>query len=391
MSAIGTTPLVVRELQLNYLWPQYSLPWNNFFGRVQPNPFYLQNQLRNITIREVQSPLSFTSRPVVDSGNGYIYSTITVPKWSEINSFTSTEQTSSALKVFVGPYVDVAKDIAGLEYQYDYTGQLIWTSPSAVGNYVYLALNLNKLNPATINFPAYVQPANLMSTSADTCFVGKDAGNYSTLSGFININTNGSGCTNSNTIQLCLDNAVPFGPCSTSCSPTVLGNATTFYYVALALLAAGMVCLHRLSHSRFGRAMVAIRENETRMEAIGFPVFRYKLVCFVIAGAARGLAGALLASHGKYVNPNVLHWTQSGTLLVMVILGGVGRLWGGALGAAALLGLEELLANYKLEWLAALAPNYQQHAQLGVGVVLLAIVLFAPHGIAGMLSRRSRG
>jgi len=170
-----------------------------------------------------------------------------------------------------------------------------------------------------------------------------------------------------------------------------LGNPTVFYYVALALLAAGMLGLHRLSQSRFGRAMVAIRENETRMEAIGFPVFRYKLVCFIIAGAACGLAGALLASHGKYVNPNVLHWTQSGTLLVMVILGGVGRLWGGALGAAALLGLEELLANYKLEWLAALAPNYQQHAQLGVGVVLLLIVLFAPQGIAGMLARRSRG
>ncbi len=170
-----------------------------------------------------------------------------------------------------------------------------------------------------------------------------------------------------------------------------LDAPTAFYYVCLALLAATLYGLHRLAGSRFGRAMTAIRENETRMEAIGYPVFRYKLVCFVIAGAACGLAGALLASHGKYVNPNVLHWTQSGTLLVMVILGGVGRLWGGTLGAVALLGLEELIANYRLEWLAELAPNYQQHAQLGVGVVLLAIVLFAPHGIAGMLARMRRG
>ncbi|MGE0875200.1 MAG: branched-chain amino acid ABC transporter permease [Burkholderiales bacterium] len=170
-----------------------------------------------------------------------------------------------------------------------------------------------------------------------------------------------------------------------------LDAPTAFYYVCLALLAATLYGLHRLAGSRFGRAMTAIRENENRMEAIGFPVFRYKLLCFVIAGAACGLAGALLASHGKYVNPNVLHWTQSGTLLVMVILGGVGRLWGGALGAAALLGLEELIANYRLDWLAELAPNYQQHAQLGVGVVLLAIVLFAPHGIAGMLARRRGG
>ena len=117
-------------------------------------------------------------------------------------------------------------------------------------------------------------------------------------------------------------------------------------------------------------------------------MFRYQLACFVIAGAAAGLAGALLANHGKYVNPNVLHWAQSGTLMIMVILGGVGRLWGGAIGAALLLGLEHLIADYPIGWLAALAPNYQQHANLGVGLVLLVIVLFAPQGIAGLLSKK---
>jgi len=134
----------------------------------------------------------------------------------------------------------------------------------------------------------------------------------------------------------------------------------------------------------------AIRENEERAEAIGFPVYRHKLACFVIAGALAGLAGALLASHGKYVNPNVLHWTHSGTLMVMVILGGVGQLWGGVIGAAGLLGLEDLIANHRMEWLAAMFPNYQQHASLGVGIVLLAIVLFAPQGIAGLLARGRR-
>jgi branched-chain amino acid transport system permease protein len=103
-----------------------------------------------------------------------------------------------------------------------------------------------------------------------------------------------------------------------------------------------------------------------------------------------GLAGALLASHGKYVNPNVLHWIQSGTLMIMVIIGGVGRLWGGVIGAAVLLLLEHLIAEYPIGWLASLAPNYQQHAGLGVGLVLLAIVLFAPQGIAGLFSRRAR-
>ena len=167
-----------------------------------------------------------------------------------------------------------------------------------------------------------------------------------------------------------------------------LGNELAFYYVVLIFLLLTIYCLRRLVDSRFGRVIIAIRENEARAAAVGLPVFRYQLACFVIAGAAAGLAGALLASHGKYVNPNVLHWSQSGTLMIMVILGGVGRLWGGAIGAAALLGLEHLIAEHRIDWLAALAPNYQQHANLGVGLVLLAIVLFAPQGIAGLFSRR---
>jgi branched-chain amino acid transport system permease protein len=169
-----------------------------------------------------------------------------------------------------------------------------------------------------------------------------------------------------------------------------LGNEVAFYYVVFALLAATIFLLHKLIHSRFGRVIVAIRENEARAEAVGLPVFRYQLACFVIAGAFAGLAGALLASHGKYVNPNVLHWSQSGELMIMVILGGVGRLWGGAIGAAVLLGLEHLLTDYQIGWLARIAPNYQDHVGLAVGLVLLAIVLFAPQGIAGLADRNKR-
>ena len=168
-----------------------------------------------------------------------------------------------------------------------------------------------------------------------------------------------------------------------------LGDEVTFYYAVLFLLSISLYSFSRLIHSRFGRALMAIRENEARAEALGFPTLRYKLIAFAIAGAAGGLAGALLASHGKYVNPNVLHWTQSGTLLVMVILGGVGRLWGGVIGAAALLVLEHLMGEYRIGWLAELAPNYQQHASLGVGIVLLATVLYAPQGIAGLLSKKN--
>jgi branched-chain amino acid transport system permease protein len=169
-----------------------------------------------------------------------------------------------------------------------------------------------------------------------------------------------------------------------------LGNEVAFYYVVLSFLLLTIFLLYRLMRSRFGRVVVAIRENEARAEAVGFPVFRYKLACFVIAGAVAGLSGALLASHGKYVNPNVLHWLQSGTLMIMVILGGIGSLWGGVLGAAVLLGLEHLISDYPIGWLSSLAPNYQQYSNLGVGLVMLAIVLFAPQGIAGLLERKQR-
>ena len=169
-----------------------------------------------------------------------------------------------------------------------------------------------------------------------------------------------------------------------------LANELVFYYVVLLFLGGTLYGLHRLAHARFGRAIAAIRENATRAEAIGLPVHRYQLACFVIGGAVAGLAGALLASHGKYVSPSILHWLQSGTLMIMVILGGVGRLWGGAIGAVVLLGLEHLIADYPVSWISQLAPNYQQHANLGVGLVLLLIVLFAPQGVAGLIARKKR-
>jgi branched-chain amino acid transport system permease protein len=172
-----------------------------------------------------------------------------------------------------------------------------------------------------------------------------------------------------------------------------LKDDITFYYVVLGIVVIALVLLSRLVNARFGRVIQAIRENETRMQAIGYPVFRFKLICFVIAGAMGGLAGALLANQNNYVNPGILHWSESGKLMVMVILGGVGSLYGGLVGAIGLLGLEEFLANYKIAWLAALYPNYQDHALLAVGCMLLAVVLFAPRGLMGLLalfSRRSR-
>jgi len=175
---------------------------------------------------------------------------------------------------------------------------------------------------------------------------------------------------------------------STVAADVTLSNDFVWYYLVLALLALVLYGLHRLVHSRFGRAIDAIRENEARAEAIGFPVYRYKLLCFVIAGAIAGLAGALIANQSSYVSPSLLHWIQSGTLMIMVILGGVGTLWGGVIGAALLLGLEHLIADYRIGWLASYAPNYQDHAGLAVGAVLLLIVMLAPEGIAGLFRKK---
>jgi branched-chain amino acid transport system permease protein len=169
-----------------------------------------------------------------------------------------------------------------------------------------------------------------------------------------------------------------------------LADDVTWYYVVLVLFAAVLYLMQRLVRSRFGRVIAAIRENEARAEALGYPVYRHKLACFVISGAIAGLAGALIANQGSYASPNLLHWIQSGTLMIMVILGGVGRLWGGFAGAAALLALEHLISDYPIAWLQGLAPNYQEHGGLAVGIVLLAVVLYAPRGLAALFDRDAR-
>jgi len=163
-----------------------------------------------------------------------------------------------------------------------------------------------------------------------------------------------------------------------------LSNDLVWYYLVLAELAGVLYLLHRLLRSRFGRVIEAIRENETRATAIGYPVYRYKLLCFVISGAIAGLAGALIANQTSYVGPALLHWVQSGTLMIMVILGGVGRFWGGPVGAAVLLALEELFSGSPL-----LGP-YSLYWQLPVGVILLAVVLFAPQGITGAFAKKAQ-
>lgn len=157
-----------------------------------------------------------------------------------------------------------------------------------------------------------------------------------------------------------------------------LGDDTRFYYVVLTLFVLALAWVQRMLNARFGQVLQGIRENETRMSASGFAVFRHKLVAYVLAGALAGLAGALLANQSYFVSPAMLYWDQSGVLIVMVILGGVGHLYGGLAGAAAYLGMEEFLSQYTEHW------------QFFLGAALLAVVLFIPAGLMSLASRKSK-
>ena len=153
-----------------------------------------------------------------------------------------------------------------------------------------------------------------------------------------------------------------------------LGDDNQFYYLCLFLLAAYLLFAHRLVHSRFGLVIRGASSNNRRIQAIGIHSTRYRLVLFAIAGAGGGLAGVLLANHSEFVSPGLLNWTLSGELMVMVLLGGLGTLFGPVLGAAIFLLLEEVLAMYTEHWMVYLGP------------FLVIVVIFAKHGLFGLLA-----
>lgn len=157
--------------------------------------------------------------------------------------------------------------------------------------------------------------------------------------------------------------------------PFELSDTNTLYYFVLVLMAALLLFMALLLRSPLGRALQGIRENEHRMEAIGFPVFRYKLAAFTIAGGFAGLAGYLFAVLNSAVNPEMLSWHQSADVLLMLILGGMGQLWGGLIGAFTFVLLQELLSSFTKLW----------HLWLGIAIVL--IVLFLPGGMISLAER----
>jgi branched-chain amino acid transport system permease protein len=158
-----------------------------------------------------------------------------------------------------------------------------------------------------------------------------------------------------------------------------LSNRTVFYYLCFALLLAMVYFVWRIVNSRFGLVIQGSRSNDRRMRAIGFPTFRYKLICFVIAGVICGLSGVLLANHTNFISPAMMQWTRSGDLIVMVVLGGMGSVFGSVIGAIAYLLLEEGLSRVT------------EYTNLILGPLLLLVALYARGGIDGLLARVHRG
>ena len=160
-----------------------------------------------------------------------------------------------------------------------------------------------------------------------------------------------------------------------------LSRARPFYYFALVVLAAVFALLAVLLRSRFGRALAGIRVNEQRMRAAGFSTYPYKLAAFVISGMVAGIAGFLFAVKDGFVNPELMGWHMSGTVLMMIILGGMGSLHGAVLGAFAFSLLQELFKSQ------AIFGDFARHWPLGVGLTIILAVALLPRGLAGFRFR----
>jgi branched-chain amino acid transport system permease protein len=157
------------------------------------------------------------------------------------------------------------------------------------------------------------------------------------------------------------------------------GNALHFYYFVLAVLVLVYFFLRLVLRSPFGRALVGIKANEHRMRSLGFPVFRYKLASFTLAGGLAGIAGYLAACQFGFVNPEIISWHQSGNVLLMVILGGLGNLYGAVAGAFAFVLMQEFFSSLTKHW------------QLIMGAAIVFLVLFLPGGLASLVRRSWKG
>ncbi|MDJ0949540.1 MAG: branched-chain amino acid ABC transporter permease [Alphaproteobacteria bacterium] len=155
-----------------------------------------------------------------------------------------------------------------------------------------------------------------------------------------------------------------------------LEERTVIYYVIFFCLVGSLYLVHRVVNSRFGMVVRGSKSNDARMHAIGHPTYRYRLACFVIAGMICGLAGILQANLEKFVSPDMMYWPRSGELIFMVVLGGMGTLFGPVAGALVFLLLADTLSGFTEHW------------HIIFGPFLILVVLFVHGGIDGLLGRR---
>jgi branched-chain amino acid transport system permease protein len=163
-----------------------------------------------------------------------------------------------------------------------------------------------------------------------------------------------------------------------------LRDKASFYWLCFALLCATLWFCGRMANSRFGFVLRGAKSNELRMTALGFPVFRYRLVACTLAGAFGGLAGVLLANEGAYISPAMMSWIKSGDLIVMVVLGGIGALFGPLYGAIAFFAMQEFLKPL----LDLLHQGWGEYWQIVFGPMLVIIALYARGGIDSLLGPR---
>lgn len=154
----------------------------------------------------------------------------------------------------------------------------------------------------------------------------------------------------------------------------VLDDPRGLFYVTLAVLIAAVVLVDRLVGARFGRVLRAAKENPTRTAALGFDVFRYRLVAYVLAGVVASIAGFLTAVQAEFVSPAAMSWQRSGELIVMLVLGGMATRHGPLLGAVVFVGLEEWLSTWMDHW------------KLLFGPLLVVVVLYGRGGLAALLT-----
>jgi branched-chain amino acid transport system permease protein len=157
----------------------------------------------------------------------------------------------------------------------------------------------------------------------------------------------------------------------------ILYSAAAYYYFVLVLFAVATALMAFLLASPFGRSLIAIRENERRARFLGIPVNWHIWLAWTISCGLTGLAGALYALLNNFVDPRALHYSQSGDLVLMAILGGMRSFWGPLLGAAIFVVLQDFLSSRTENWMSL------------VGIFFVLVVLFFPRGILGMVARRS--